>query len=312
MARPRMRRRAGWAVLVALVAPLALAAPVSVDENPPVLVRPKYEPGRMLRYRLRLSGATAWTPAPRGVDWGKMTTDFTGVLNTKVIRDSGACTFDLIGEKLQAVGEGPNGKIQVEATRQKARIRIGDKIVTDADKSPLAKPMTMTFGSRGAYLYGTGLAPLAIYTLPHVDRRFWLLLTVAPPQKVAPGDNWEVAFDFAVPGGKGKPLNVKAKWNALGWQTYRRQKVLAMTLAADLNLKDSYMLLKNGDRVHVHSGTYKASGKVLWDVEHGQLCSAEARQKILIKVDKPTPRALRSECSSSLKLLAAKTVTPKK
>jgi len=65
------------------------------------------------------------------------------------------------------------------------------------------------------------------------------------------------------------------------------------------------VLLKNGDLVHVTTGTYKAQGKVMWDVAHGRLCSAAAEQKILVKADKPTRRALRSESKCSLHLLAA-------
>ena len=304
----------GCALLAAALGGLLVAMAPGGDAKPPekVTVRPRYEEGRVLRYNLKLSGAAAWAPNPKGIQWGRMATDLTAVLKTKTIRDTGACTFELLGEHLRSAGQGPEGKIELEATREKVRIRINDRVETDLKKSPLARPMTMTFGPLGAFRYGTGLAPLAPYLLAHVDRRFWTLLTVAPLKPVGPGDSWEDEFDLAVPGGKGTPLHLKGQWKCLGWQTYRRQKVLAFALSARLTLKDSDLLLKNGDRVHVTSGTYAADGKVLWDVEHGQLCSASAEQKLLVKADKPVPRALRSEVRCTLSLLQARTGEPKK
>ena len=260
----------------------------------------------MLQYKLNLYGAGAWIPGARQLNWGRMQTDFDFILRTKALRDSGACTFELLGQTIKSVGDGPNGAIGIEANRQKARITVGAKH-KDLDRSPLARPMTMTFGRRGGYMFGTGLAPIALYMLPHVDGRFWRLLTVAPLRKVAPGDEWEVDFNSAVPGSKpGKPLNVKARWKVLGWQRYRGRKVLAIALAAKLSLKGTKVMLRNGDMAHVAGGSYQAEGKVLWDVEHGQLCSAAARQQVLIKADRPTARALRSESRVNLQLLRAR------
>ena len=47
-----------------------------------------------------------------------------------------------------------------------------------------------------------------------------------------------------------------------------------------------------------------------WDVANGLLGFAAADQKILLKVDKPNPRGLRSEAECSLELLATKKGTP--
>ena len=277
-----------------------------------VLIRPTYEAGRMLRYRLDLRGTTAWTPGARELNWGRMTTDFDFILRTKTLRDSGACTFELLGQTIKSVGEGPGSALGIQADREKARITVGGKS-TDVKNSPLTKPMTMTFAPRGQYMFGTGLAPIVIYMAPHVDGRFWRLLTVAPLGKVAPGDEWEVDFNTAVPGSKpDKPLNVKARWKVVGWETYRRQKVLAIALAAKLDLKGTNVILRNGDRIHVAGGDYIARGKVLWDVEHGQLVSAQAEQKLLVKSDKPAARAVRSESRVSLKLTQARSPAAKK
>jgi len=297
-------------MLAAAGATTVLAGDGGKKADERVRIRPTYEVGRTLQYKLTAQGTTAWTPGARELNWGRMRTDFNFILRGKALRDSGACTFELLGQTLKSTGEGPKGAIGIEANREKARITIGGKHA-DVDRSPLAKPMTMTFGPRGGFKFGTGLAPIALYMLPHVDGRFWRLLTVAPLGKVAPGDEWEVDFDSAVPGSKpGKPLNVKARWKVVGWQTYRGQKVLAIALAAKLSLKGTKIMLKSGDMAHVAGGSYQAEGKVLWDVEHGQLCSATAQQKVLVKADRPTARALRSESRVTLELLRARAGQP--
>jgi len=270
-----------------------------------VLVRPKYVPGQLQQYRLQLYGGAVWTPAHRDLAWGEMKTDFRFTLQTKVIRNSGACTFTLFGEYLNSAGRGPDGSIEVEASPRESAIRINGKWQANSGKSFLARPMTITLGPLGLARYGTGLAPLAIYMLPHIDRRFWTLLTIAPPKEVAPGDGWDVAFHVAVPGGKGKPLAVKGTWIVQKWKSYRGRRVLPMALAATLDLKNSDLLLKNGDLVHVASGTYKAEGTVLWDVDNGLLAAAQAWQKISIRASAPVRRALKSEVKCSLELLAA-------
>ena len=281
-----------------------------------VTVRPIYETGRMLQYRLRLSGATAWAPTIEGIRWGKMQTDFTFVLATKTLRrvglHKGCCTFRLLGEHLRSVGEGPKGAFGVDATRRRTQVKVKDRWqVSVADRSPLRKDMTMTFGPRGGYRFGTGLLPVAIYMLPSVDHRFWTVLTIAPIREVGPGDSWEHEFDFPVPGAKGKPLKLTGTWQVTGWETYRGRKVLAMALQAALELKDSELVLRNGDRIHVTGGTYRASGTAKWDVAGGVLCFAEASQKLLVQADRPTKRALRSEARSTLELLAARKVASK-
>ena len=75
-------------------------------------------------------------------------------------------------------------------------------------------------------------------------------------------------------------------------------------------IKDSQVLLRNGDLIHVSSGTYKASGEAAWDVGAGALYSATANQRILIQADRPTSRALRSVADCSLKLLKTKSIPP--
>jgi hypothetical protein len=276
-------------------------------DSGPVTIRLDFKPGQMYRYNLQLSGQTAWTPQVPGADWGQMATDFTFILRAKTMRPDGSCTFDLFGEALQCAGQTAGGRIQVAANRQKARLEARGKgsLGLSSDDSPLAKPMTLTLGPRGDIRFGTGLLPIAIYMLPQVNHLFWTLLTTAPEKPLKPDDQWEVQFSLPLPGVAGKPLDVTARWKVLGWKKYGSQDVLAVGLAAALNLKDARVILMNGDEVRLVQGTYEASGQSHWDVEHGVLCTAMANQDIFLAADVPIARALRSNGKCALRLLGS-------
>ncbi len=296
----------GLAVTVAAGRAKAAAPPDDEPaDTPRVTIRHDFKQGRLLRYRLQLSGQTAWTPPLRLADVGQMATDFTFTLHTKTLRPGGACTFDLLGERLRSAGQTPGGRIDVAAVRHHAILGLSgrDSIGVSSDKSPLNHPMTITLGPRGAIQFGTGLLPLAIYMLPHVDHRFWTLLTMAPQQPVASGDAWEADFALPVPGAQGKPLKLKGKWSVLDRETHNRRSLLPIELTANLDLENSNVLLKNGEEIHVSKGSYAATGKALWDVEAGQLWSAAAEQAILITAEAPIRRALQSRSQCSLQLL---------
>jgi len=306
------RWQIGWLAAVVLAGAVQAAPPAGQKKPAPagkVKIRPKYVEGRAWRYQLKLSGATAWAPAAKGLQWGKMTTDFTFVLLPKAFRDNGSCTFHLIGEHLRSVGENAEGLFGVDATRQSARAKIKGKWRPNVP-TPLAKPMTLTIGPLGAVRFGTGLVPIALFMLPHVDKRFWTTLTAAPLREVGPGDKWQQQLHLPVPGSRGKPLVLKAQWQVLGWRNVKGRRLLAVALTAELDLKDSQVMLRNGDLIHVSSGTYEASGEAAWDVAAGALYSAAANQKILIKADRPTPRVFRSVADCSLKLLKTKSIPP--
>lgn len=275
------------------------------DPAAKVLIRPKYAVGQQRQYRLQLYGGAAWTPAHQALAWGRMKTDLRYVLAAKVVRPSGACTFNVVGQYLNSAGQGPKGSIEVEASRTETAVRLNGKHQVNSNKGLLARPMTVTLGPRGAYRFSTGLAPVAIYLLPHVDRRFWTALTVAPLAKVAPGDGWTVDLDVAVPGSKGKPLSVQGTWAAGKFKSHGGRKVMPLTLSVKLDLKDANVLLKNGDRAHVARGVYEAHGTALWDVDNGLLVAAEAVQDVHILADAPSRRELKSEVKCTLELLAA-------
>ncbi|MDP6547071.1 MAG: hypothetical protein QGH60_24105 [Phycisphaerae bacterium] len=279
----------------------------STSKSPAVLIRSRFVPGRVMRYNLKLSGTAAWAPHEKGPGWGKMNTDFTFDLATKVIRDSGACTFFLAGQKIKSSVTGPKGRLGIIADRKKSKIRINDQWQSPSNKTPLTKEMTLTQGPLGGVRFTTGVAPIALYLLPHVDLRFWTLLTVAPLAKVAPGDEWSETFNLRVPGSRGRrPLKLTGRWKVVGYQQHRGRKVIVLALAVKMDLKNSNVMLKNGDLVYVHSGSYAATGKAMWDVSRGVLCYATADQKILIRADKPKVRALRSEHKCTLELKSFK------
>jgi hypothetical protein len=280
-----------------------LLTPVATRAAEPTIIRLNVQPGHLLRYNLNLAGQSAWSPQLDNVSWGQMKTDFTFALRAKTLRQDGSCTFELFGEDLRSSGETDKGKIDVQMTRQTSKVKARGGPRLRSTKSPLERPMTVTLGPQGRFRFGTGLGPLVIYMLPHVDHRFWTLLTVAPNEPVAVGDKWDEEFEVAVPGAEGKPLTVRAKWEALDRKRSRSYDILTVALAAQIDLKDSAFILKNGDRIHVVQGRYFATGKAQWNVDRGLLHSATARQQLLITADQPTRRALRSETTSSLRLV---------
>jgi len=297
--------------VLATAIPAGLLAETSMkktsgDSSDKILIRAKFAEGRKMRYNLKMSGAAAWTPHDKKLGWGKMNTDFTFDLATKVIRESSACTFHLAGRSLRSNVAGPKGRLAIVADRKKSKIRINDKWQAPVNKTPLSKPMTLTQGPLGGVRFTTGTLPIAIYLLPHVDTRFWGLLTAAPLRKVAVGEEWHDEFNLPVPGSKGRPLKLTGHWQVVGYRQYGGQRVLALTLGVDLDLKNSDVMLKNGDLIRVTQGSYWARGKALWDVNRGVLCYATADQKILIRSSGPKARALRSEHHCTLQLKSFK------
>jgi len=296
-----------WAATLVVVDP-AMPAEAGEEDNPPATIRLNVEPGELLRYHLLLAGQTAWNPPLRPADRVQMATEFTFTLRAKTLRSGGACTFDLLGEGLRSTGQTPAGRIDVAAGRGQSAVNLGGRetIGFASGKSPLDGPMTLTLGPRGQYRFSTGLLPLVIYMLPNVDHRFWTLATVAPLQPVAPGSEWGVEFAMPVPGAEGRPLAVKGEWRVLDRERFGRRDVLPIELTATLDLADSNVLLNNGDEIHVSMGSYSATGKALWDVEAGLLCSATAEQSIRIAADLPVRRTLRSENRCTLRLLGTR------
>ena len=279
-----------------------------VDESVPdrMQIRLNLNEGHLIRYQLEIEGKTGWTPPIDEVDFGHMATQFVFTMRAKAKRPDGAWTFELLGEQLRSAGETSKGRLDAVLDRQQAKIAAAGKGSIQLPNSPLSKPMTMKLSPQGEYQFGTGLAPLAIFMLPHVDFRFWNLLTRSPDEPVEIGDEKEVDQDVPLPGTEGEPLRVRSKAKVLGWEKYRNRRVLAVGLAARLDLADTEILLKNGDRVRIARGQYDAEGKALWDVETGLLCSADARQEIQLRTEGRDARAFKSRNRTVLTMLKDK------
>lgn len=299
-------------LLVATTVTAAVIPSTSADAAPPqrplanddpVTIRLNVQPGHLLRYNFNATGQTAWAPMQKNTNWGQMATDFTYVLRAKTLRPDGSCTFELLGEQLHSTGETDKGKIDVKLDRQKVKIKPRGGLGIKSKKSPLENAMTVTLGPQSEYRFGTGLGPIAIYMLPHIDRHFWTFLTIAPADPVAPGDQWEKEFNLPLPGAAGEPLQVEVTWSVSGRKRSGNTDVLAISLAAEIDLVDTNLLMKNGDNLHIAKGKFVASGKALWDVRHGILRSATGKQQYLLSADRPTRRELRSQSTASMRLL---------
>jgi hypothetical protein len=297
----------GWQRLAAAVVVLSgLASGAwSAEGGGKYLIRWKQREGQRLRYSLGVAGGGSWAPRREGLSWGTLETLFVFGLRGKALRERGACTYELLAERLRSRLEGPKGVVEVRATPRSWDVDAGKLDLEGRRGNPLAREMTLTVGERGAVRYGTGLRPLAPFFVAHVDPRFWTVLTLAPAQEVGVGDEWDVDFEARIPDSRGELLSVKGRAQVKGWERCGGRRCLAIVMACRLELKDTWVLLRNGDRVRVDEGTYWAQGKALWDVERGLLCSAEARNGLKIVCDKPERRGWSGEARSTLKLLDA-------
>ena len=294
----------GLFVVLSLLITSAMAEPAT-NGGDKHLIRHKFRDGRELRYSLSVAGRGRWDPEFRGSSGWQMSTDFRFTLSTKLIRESGACTFELVGEKLESELEGEEGKLKVEADRDGWEI-TGEKGELEPERgNPLTREMTLTMTPRGRVRYGTRLLRLAPFFIVHVDRHFWGPLTTAPRNPVGPGDSWEKDFKLDLPDSRGRPLRVTLKTRVTGWKNYRGRRCLAGRATAELNLKDTRVTLRNGDRLNVKNGRYQAEGTVLWDVGNGILCYASARNRLQIQAVDPT-RRFSGQARCTLKLLDAR------
>ncbi|MBN1853148.1 MAG: hypothetical protein JW829_10510 [Pirellulales bacterium] len=307
----RLKSGISWVFFLALFLASFASSRAAQDKHPiqpgpfaPAEIRLKVKPGQILPYRLKLAGHVGWTPPIDSVNGGRMATDFLFTLRAKTHRPNGDWTFDLFGEQLHSAGRNQKGYFNVLANRNRAKVKVDTTRHAprriECDTSLLEKPMTLTLGPRGQIRYGTGLLPLAIYMLPHVDHHFWTLLTTAPEAPVEPGTEQIFDFEVPLPGVKGNPLHVKAQWKVLQRRPGAARDVREIALAAELDLVGTSVLLQNGDQFRVVAGTYKAGGMACWDVEAGRLRSATANQTILVTTDQPIRRILRSDCHCSL------------
>jgi hypothetical protein len=297
------------AIVASAFVSLAAAACLLAGGDEPqgkYLIRHKFWDGQTLKYSIKLGGEGEWTPKEKDMGWGRVTTEFVCTLREKALREKGGCTYEVIGESLKSKAEGPKGVASVTADRSGYELKLGDLELTPEEGNPLTKEMTLTIGPRGGTWFTTGMRHIALFFIVNVDWRFWTALTLAPEKEVGVGDEWETEFEVQLPDSEGEPLKVKAMARVTGWENHRGRRCLAGKVSAVLDLENTSVLLKNGDRINIQKGRYEANGKVMWDVQNGLLCYADASNRLQIISDKPTRRAFQGQARCMLDLLAAK------
>lgn len=302
----RAARRTLAAVLVGIMLLSLGATSAGAEKNKKYLLRWKFGEGRTLKYNWQVESELRWQPQRSDLTWVAVDTDFTFELKEKLVRESGACTFNLYGKNLKGKVKGPEGTLTIDATERSARIKRADKSATIKADSPFEKEMTVTIGPRGAVRYGTGVWPIAPFFHVGVDNIFWHILTTAPSREVAVGDKWDVDFNLRLPDSRGNPLHVTGTGRVTGWKTIKGHKCLALKLECVLELKDTTVTFKNGDQRHINKGRYEVSGTAMWDTRQGILCGAEANGELLLDTDQPDKSTLKGKGRTKLSLLSAK------
>lgn len=280
---------------------------LSPGKGEPINLRPQYKVGQTLTYCWDIKSNSSWLPKKSDTDWAQSQVAFNFDLACKAVRDNGHATFDVNGHQLKAEIEGEKGKIGIDATDDKAKILLNGNWVSNTERTPLQHEVTVTMDERFRYRYGTGLRHLALYFAHQVDGRFWTMLTAAPDKPVRVGQEWQDSFEMPIPGAStDKPLQVDGRWKVVGWTTFRGQKVLSIALAARLKLDDTDVTLRNGDRVHLVTGSFEAQGQAYWHPQTGILMRAAAEQSFNAKADRPNQRMLKSHATSVLELKQAR------
>lgn len=305
-----LSQRVAFKTLAAVLAGVMLlslgATSAGAEKSKKYLLRWKFGADRTLKYNWEVESELRWRPQRGNLKWVEVDTNFTFELKEKLIRESGACTFNLYGKKLKGKVKGPEGTWTIDATERSARIKRIDKSAKVKTDSPFEKEMTVTIGPRGGARYGTGVGLIAPFFRVGVDNIFWRILTTAPKEEVGVGDKWDVDFNLRLPDSRGNPLQVTGTGRVTGWKTIKGHKCLVLKLECVLELKDTMVTFKNGDQRHVKKGRYEVSGKAMWDPRKGILCGAEANGELLLDTDKPNKSTLKGKGRTKLRLLSVR------
>lgn len=279
---------------------------IGADNDKKYLIRWKFGEGWKLRYEWEVESELRWRPQRENLEWVEVDTNFAFELEEKLVRESGACTFELHGKKLKSKVRGPKGTLSIDATERSARIKAFDKSKQIKGDSPFEREMTVTIGPRGLVRYGTNVGILAPFFRVGVDNIFWNILTTAPNQEVGVGDKWDIDFKLRLPDSVGNPLHVTGSGRVTGWKKVKGHKCLVIKLESELSLEDTTVTFRNGDQRHVKKGRYGVSGIALWDVRNGILCGAEVNGELLLDTDKPNKSALKGKGRTKLRLVSSK------
>ncbi len=265
-----------------------------------VTIKPTYRIGDQFQYTWHLENELSWSPAVKGSDWAKMTTDFDFALRAKRLLDDGGCVFDLIGNGLESVGESSKGKLGIRATPTDASYLFGKHWTKPGPNTPFSKPMTVTLGPLFQPTASTGVESIALFLLPGVDPRVWFVVTAAPAAPMTVGSQWTQDFDVEIPGATGDPLHVVVGIEVVGVEVMDGARVLVIEASGELNLVDSDIQMQNGQVLHILHGRYEIKGVAKWDIGRGFLHFAQAEQTLKATADRPKTQRLASKAVSRL------------
>jgi len=294
------RNRAGGIVLLAAMVLVAVTGALAAGET--FTIAPTYRSGEQLSYTWHLENELSWSPAVKGSDWVKMTTDFDFVLDAKYPMEDGGCLFDLDGKRLESIGESSKGKLGIRATPTEVSYLLGKHWTKPGPATPFAKPMTVTLGPQFQPTASTGVESIALFLLPGVDPRVWFVVTAAPAAPMTVGSSWTQDFDVEIPGATGDPLHVVVGINVVGTEKIDGADVLVIEAQGELNLVDSDIRMQDGKLLHIVHGRYEVTGTAKWDIDRGFLRFATAAQTLKATADRPETHRLASKAVSRLTL----------
>ncbi len=287
-------------IIACSFAVIAPAGGVAAGET--FTIKPDYAADDRFHYAWHLENELSWSPAVKGSDWVKITTDFDFALEADRIHSDGSCTFDLRGKTLESIGESAKGKLGIRADPTEASYLFGKNWTKPGPNTPFKKPMTVTLGNQFQPTASSGVESIALFLLPGVDPRVWFVVTTAPALPMTVGSSWTQDFDVEIPGATGDPLHVVVGINVVGIEEIDGARVLVIEANGELNLVDSDLRMNDGRMLHVLHGRYEVNGVAKWDVERGVLHFAEARQTLKATADRPETMRLASTAVSRLEL----------
>lgn len=294
------RTRVGERITLALVMLAGVVGNLAAGDT--FTITPTYHEGEKLGYTWHLENELSWSPAVKGTDWVKMSTDFDFVLDAEYLMEDGGCLFDLDGKRLESIGESSKGKLGIRASPTEVSYLLGKNWTKPGPATPFAKPMTVTLGPQFQPTASTGAEGIALFLLPGVDPRVWFVVTAAPAVPMTVGSSWTQDFDVEIPGATGDPLHVVVGINVIGTEKIDGADVLVIEAQGELNLVDSEIRMQDGQLLHVVHGRYEVTGTAKWDIDRGFLRFAEAEQTLKATADRPETHRLASRAVSRLSL----------
>ncbi len=291
----------GTYVILAAMILVSVAGDLAAGDT--ITITPTYRVGEQLEYSWHLENELSWSPAVKGSDWVKMSTDFDFVLDATRLTHDGGCLFDLDGTSLESIGESSKGKLGIRATETEVSYLLGKHWTKPGPNTPFAKPMTVTLGPQFQPTASTGVEAIALFLLPGVDPRVWFVVTTAPAVPMTIGSNWTQDFDIEIPGATGDPLHVVIGINVVGTEKIDGADVLVIEAKGELNLVDSDIRMQDGRLLHIVHGRYEVTGTAKWDIDRGFLRFATAEQTLKATADRPETHRLASRAVSRLSLL---------